>query len=209
LPIESAPNTRMQRTRSSPSALRSPLMRCPLGSRNLQTRAIPMVSLAVMYLFLAQPSPGLSGRNVFTQLAGLKAVSVFVVSGGLDGIDSIELAKAIKEHLAQGGVGILDEGAEPQLVVRIVRNYLPWQPCPEAMSVQVSISLRETVKSKRHLREPISRATTWDTAGSVSLMLPSEAADFAQREVLSLVDGFASDVQYAAAVSAKALKPHS
>ena len=26
------PNTRMQRTRSSPSALRSPLMRCPLGS---------------------------------------------------------------------------------------------------------------------------------------------------------------------------------
>ena len=25
------PNTRMQRTRSSPSALRSPLMRCPLG----------------------------------------------------------------------------------------------------------------------------------------------------------------------------------
>ena len=26
-----APNTRMQRTRSSPSALRSPLMRCPLG----------------------------------------------------------------------------------------------------------------------------------------------------------------------------------
>ena len=27
------PNTRMQRTRSSPSALRSPLMRCPLGRR--------------------------------------------------------------------------------------------------------------------------------------------------------------------------------
>jgi len=26
------PNTRMQRTRSSPSALRSPLMRCPLGA---------------------------------------------------------------------------------------------------------------------------------------------------------------------------------
>ena len=29
-----APNTRMQRTRSSPSALRSPLMRCPLDARN-------------------------------------------------------------------------------------------------------------------------------------------------------------------------------
>ena len=30
--IAGPPNTRMQRTRSSPSALRSPLMRCPLGS---------------------------------------------------------------------------------------------------------------------------------------------------------------------------------
>ena len=30
------PNTRMQRTRSSPSALRSPLMRCPLGGLGLQ-----------------------------------------------------------------------------------------------------------------------------------------------------------------------------
>jgi len=29
------PNTRMQRTRSSPSALRSPLMRCPLGGQKL------------------------------------------------------------------------------------------------------------------------------------------------------------------------------
>ena len=28
------PNTRMQRTRSSPSALRSPLMRCPLGAKH-------------------------------------------------------------------------------------------------------------------------------------------------------------------------------
>jgi len=28
-----SPNTRMQRTRSSPSALRSPLMRCSLGRR--------------------------------------------------------------------------------------------------------------------------------------------------------------------------------
>jgi hypothetical protein len=29
--VQRPPNTRMQRTRSSPSALRSPLMRCPLG----------------------------------------------------------------------------------------------------------------------------------------------------------------------------------
>jgi len=31
--VQPPPNTRMQRTRSSPSALRSPLMRCPLGRR--------------------------------------------------------------------------------------------------------------------------------------------------------------------------------
>jgi hypothetical protein len=29
---KASPNTRVQRTRSSPSALRSPLTRCPLGS---------------------------------------------------------------------------------------------------------------------------------------------------------------------------------
>jgi hypothetical protein len=29
--VQVPPNTRMQRTRSSPLALRSPLMRCPLG----------------------------------------------------------------------------------------------------------------------------------------------------------------------------------
>ena len=34
------PNTRMQRTRSSPSALRSPLMRCPLGNRKGQLMAL-------------------------------------------------------------------------------------------------------------------------------------------------------------------------
>jgi hypothetical protein len=31
------PNTRMQRTRSSPSALRSPLMRSPLGAADSRT----------------------------------------------------------------------------------------------------------------------------------------------------------------------------
>ena len=32
--LKASPNTRMQRTRSSPSALRSPLMRCPLGDES-------------------------------------------------------------------------------------------------------------------------------------------------------------------------------
>ena len=37
------PNTRMQRTRSSPSALRSPLMRCPLGgSKSLWLEQVPV-----------------------------------------------------------------------------------------------------------------------------------------------------------------------
>jgi hypothetical protein len=35
-----ASNTRVQRTRSSPSALRSPLMRCPLGGRKLSTGSL-------------------------------------------------------------------------------------------------------------------------------------------------------------------------
>jgi len=44
------PNTRMQRTRSSPSALRSPLMRCPLGSakllRALLLQCVPLAALS-------------------------------------------------------------------------------------------------------------------------------------------------------------------
>ena len=37
------PNTRVQRTRSSPSALRSPLTRCPLGARSNSWAAVALV----------------------------------------------------------------------------------------------------------------------------------------------------------------------
>ena len=52
------PNTRMQRTRSSPSALRSPLMRCPLGDERerapiatFQTGAFERGAGAIVVLF--------------------------------------------------------------------------------------------------------------------------------------------------------------
>jgi len=44
------PNTRMQRTRSSPSALRSPLMRCPLGRRN---NVVAVILGALLVSFVA------------------------------------------------------------------------------------------------------------------------------------------------------------
>ena len=40
-------NTRVQRTRSSPSALRSPLTRCPLGASARQTAAGALSSKAL------------------------------------------------------------------------------------------------------------------------------------------------------------------
>ena len=39
---QAAPNTRVQRTRSSPSALRSPLTRCPLGGRGAREQGDDM-----------------------------------------------------------------------------------------------------------------------------------------------------------------------
>ena len=41
-PSLGGPNTRMQRTRSSPSALRSPLMRCPLGDQGSRVARIAL-----------------------------------------------------------------------------------------------------------------------------------------------------------------------
>jgi hypothetical protein len=52
------PNTRMQRTRSSPSALRSPLMRCPLGRPKLRSgsfRGVVFLTLTVAGCAPASP----------------------------------------------------------------------------------------------------------------------------------------------------------
>ena len=57
------PNTRMQRTRSSPSALRSPLMRCPLGGRKPPGRSSATRALGYFLFFgyavisVAAPTP--------------------------------------------------------------------------------------------------------------------------------------------------------
>ena len=53
-----APNTRMQRTRSSPSALRSPLMRCPLGPPTLVLSVWALLaSILISRSVVAQPIP--------------------------------------------------------------------------------------------------------------------------------------------------------
>src|SRR5215469_13094555 len=56
--FDGAPNMRVQRTRSSPSALRSPLTRHPLGPRtdSLAWRMIMMKSFAWLFLALASPA---------------------------------------------------------------------------------------------------------------------------------------------------------
>jgi hypothetical protein len=69
------PNTRMQRTRSSPSALRSPLMRCPLGVRkrflgfcaSVLLCALPLNAETPWERYLACPNPAAAAR--VTQIA--------------------------------------------------------------------------------------------------------------------------------------------
>src|SRR5450432_3442123 len=52
-----APNTRMQRTRSSASPPHSPLMRCPLGP-TLQSRRLLIVSVTLLMAVASQASAG-------------------------------------------------------------------------------------------------------------------------------------------------------
>ena len=76
------PNTRMQRTRSSPSALRSPLMRCPLGSGKSQRWLGPAALGAIMAaLFGAaataavQPTPGF-GKGLTLEMSFERSLTV-------------------------------------------------------------------------------------------------------------------------------------
>ena len=65
------PNTRMQRTRSSPSALRSPLMRCPLGRR------ITMMALSLLLgpVFGGSLMFGQASREAKPQFKGMELYS--------------------------------------------------------------------------------------------------------------------------------------
>jgi hypothetical protein len=68
------PNTRMQRTRSSPSALRSPLMRCPLGARNSQLAARTGVVWSVVVMVACGRQDVSAARNVPTPSITLRAI---------------------------------------------------------------------------------------------------------------------------------------
>jgi hypothetical protein len=138
-----------------------------------------------------------SGRNVYFELAGLKSVSVSVDTAGLNGLNRDEVLSQVRDHLAKANIATTaeDSGA-PFLLIRVERNMLP-SPCPGVSSVAVSMSLREpiTILRIRKLKEAL--GTTWSNTGFVNLLPDSEAGDYTKREILSMVDGFASDVLYA------------
>ena len=59
------PNTRMQRTRSSPSALRSPLMRCPLGGPKLFLWAKAGVGWCLVLVIVGLSAPAIGQERDF------------------------------------------------------------------------------------------------------------------------------------------------
>ncbi len=80
------PNTRMQRTRSSPSALRSPLMRWPLGARVVATIGLVLLQLAPSYPVRGEipmsgtPSPaGATLRLIATGTPNAESIAAQVV----------------------------------------------------------------------------------------------------------------------------------
>ena len=69
---QALPNTRMQRTRSSPSALRSPLMRCPLGRTLTGHRDLfPVALLAAGLLMLSAPLQASESGEQFVTIGGI------------------------------------------------------------------------------------------------------------------------------------------
>ena len=96
MPVSQPSNKRVQRTRSSPSALRSPLTRSPLGNRTLQ-RGVSALLLLLACIGCSQtprprrqPAPGVAQSSEVTfriRLAGgqppedLSGVDVSLVSG--------------------------------------------------------------------------------------------------------------------------------
>ena len=70
------PNTRVQRTRSSPSAHRSPLTRYPLGAETLLVALVSLVASAAASLAAPSGGPALAGCYEFEQGAWVPAVDL-------------------------------------------------------------------------------------------------------------------------------------
>jgi hypothetical protein len=77
------PNTRMQRTRSSPSALRSPLMRCPLGGLVAVATALMSVGCATGRGSVAVRAVDAGGAAIPTVVVRLGSLTA---TSGVDGL---------------------------------------------------------------------------------------------------------------------------
>ena len=83
------PNTRMQRTRSSPSALRSPLMRCPLGVAIVVFVSIGCAERAPQAATAGRPDVSIQVpiiRVVDRDGVGLPGVTVLLCKGAADAV---------------------------------------------------------------------------------------------------------------------------
>ena len=157
---------------------------------------------AALFVFVGAGHGGAtSGRNLYPQLVGLKAVSVFVVSH-LAELDPADVTPQVRERLMKGGLRIDERQSAPQFVVRIYSNSVREPLCPEMVSVQVVVSLEEAVRITRSPKVSGLRGTTWLTEGFPTLLPVSGAAEFAARESVAMAGSFADDVSYTTSVYA-------
>ncbi len=106
-----APNMRVQRTRSSPSALRSPLTRCPLGSRETSRR---LIASAGFLAVLSASSP--AGPNVAPGPSPAESIEVRAtyISPQISGDESND--PSWKVVLRDPGESYLMSGGEKQIL---------------------------------------------------------------------------------------------
>jgi TonB family protein len=188
--------------RPNPRMPRPPLVKMMRKRFGRASRSLVVSAACLLLLPLAVVAT--SGRNVYTELAGLKVVYTFLDAGSLPGLDEDDLARRVAEQLVKGGLTVRSGFGTPQLEIRVVRNYLKSDVCPGMVSVQVTLSLKDTVTLRRNAKLGNIRAATWESKGFAFIMSEDEAGAWAKREVLGSVDGFASDVAYATQVVANA-----
>src|ERR1700682_3483124 len=89
------PNTRVQRTRSSPSALRSPLTRCPLGAGKLRCWLVCVCLLDAFWALGCHMGPSLEAyRAHLAKSAGVSAADCGCVMSGTAKAEAVACATA-------------------------------------------------------------------------------------------------------------------
>jgi hypothetical protein len=174
---------RVQRTGSSPSALRSPLTRYPLGgSKAIVAAAVFFMLPAVMRSYqLSQPSP---------ELVGLKKVAV-VLTFTID-LDRDAVEAAIQERLAAAGIIVVHDSAAPTLRISVDTSLFETPLCPGMVSLQVRIALEEAVVVKRN--RAVTRAAVWMNEHVAAIVSKGDVATLAAEDVEYLVGLFAQIV---------------